>query len=60
MVRKNDFDPSVALPPGLNIAAIRRARFPLTRALCEVSRFRLRAKENGRRRRMDASARDFA
>ena len=25
MVRKSDFDPSVPLPPGLELAAIRRA-----------------------------------
>jgi len=36
MVRKNDFDPSVALPPGLDIAAIRRAVEYVERKLTDL------------------------
>src|SRR3989304_8605219 len=36
MVRKNDFDASVALPPGLDIAAIRRAVEYVERELTDL------------------------
>ncbi|MFH1110282.1 MAG: hypothetical protein V1790_13970 [Planctomycetota bacterium] len=36
MVRRNDFDPSVALPPGLDIAAIRRAVEYVERELTDL------------------------